>query len=241
MKIFVISWPGRHENARSITRALANVGHCSHIVYSDDQHQDFPHATSVCRRPNQLFWGDKLNACLKHVGDDPAMFIQADCASDTWGRVIASAHHWLARDGIGLWSADIAGTFFAKSRVQIASIPNTSGIRVACVDGIVFGATSQVLARLRQTPVEHNIYGWGFDMFMSAHCHARGLSVVIDEAVSVVHPQGSGYGKTAAREHERQYRVAAYNSQELFFRQWIRSYVEAKIALERSMLSSNQS
>ena len=65
---FVISWFGKHENADSIVKAVAQTSTYVSVIYSDPNIDVLPQfSCQAIRRPNDLFFGDKFRACLEFL------------------------------------------------------------------------------------------------------------------------------------------------------------------------------
>lgn len=90
-RIYIISWPGYHESAIAIADAImssaVNSASVITIVYSDHESAVASIESSQyasIRRPQELFFSDKFQACLTDAGEDALLVIHADTECDSW-------------------------------------------------------------------------------------------------------------------------------------------------------------
>ncbi len=194
LTVFVISWHRQHDRAVAIAEAVRRDGCDVRIVYSDpDLSLVLATDCPAIRRPDNLFWGDKFAACLDRCDTDAMLFIQADCDCDDWARLTRRCRLVLsAVPQCAVWAPVIDGTPYSSDVATFTSLGG--GLRAAAqTDGIVLGLTRPVLDRLRQAPLDGNLYGWGIDQLAVAAAYATGDLVVIDFEERVFHPPARGY------------------------------------------------
>lgn len=195
LHVFVVSWAGQHGNAVAIAASIKGVANSVSIIYSDpDPTLTLTTESSLIKRPNELFWGDKFSACLEACYADCMLVIHADCTSDDWADLVRKCHYTLSKNPqVGVWTPLIDGTFLTIPRMQIVSIQPTSLSIVAQTDAIVFALSRPVIARMKLADYSGNIYGWGIDDMAAAYAFSHNLLAVGDRAVSVRHPKSRGY------------------------------------------------
>lgn len=198
--IFIISWPGRHENASAIAQALADYESNVAIVYSDPDPSFVPNGTCrMIRRSHEFYWTDKFLACLEVSPRGLMIILHADCTCEDWeGLVRCCIDACRARPDIGIWAPTIRGTQAEIERTRIASIPGTTLHMCAQTDAICFAITQPVMERMRRADYSQNVYGWGIGAMMISSAYCSGLLVVVDGSVIVHHPVSSGYSRKEA-------------------------------------------
>ncbi len=200
LAVFIISWAGRHEDAVLIAKSVLKAADDVSLVYSDpDPALVLDAPCRLIKRPNELFWEDKLKACLDACGDKPMLVIHADCKCEDWALLIESYYKASARlTDLGVWAPRIHGTPFDLRFSRISKIKNSNLNIAALTDAIVFALSTEVVARMRQVRYGDNPMGWGTAGLFCAAAHVMDKLVVIDEAIDVHHPQGTGYDTDAA-------------------------------------------
>jgi hypothetical protein len=200
MQIFIISWPGKHTDARAIADDLIQANKKVAIVYSDenpDIFSDMP--CDIIPRPNNLFWADKFSACLENLGSERMLVIHADCSHASWAKLADRAVQMMDKHkNIGVWSPHIQETPFHLDKVKISEIQGDNLSVVTNHDGLVFALSSPVVERMKKINYSENIYGWGIDFIFSAYVQANNLLNVVDTSIKVTHPLGAGYDTEVA-------------------------------------------
>lgn len=212
--IFVISWGGQHEKAISIAKSVASASDKTSIVYSDanpDLVLDVE--CDQIKRPNELFWGDKLKACLDACDSDLMLVIHADCDCEDWAELARKCRSAMSNNPIiGVWAPHIDWTQYNLGRTKIYDIKSTPFAVVAQSDAIVFCLSKNVIERLRRANYEQNSYGWGTDALAIAYAYSNGMIAVVDKTIHVKHPKSRSYSTEAAyaqcREFFRQFTMA---------------------------------
>jgi GT2 family glycosyltransferase len=77
---------------------------------------------------------------------------------------------------------------------------------VAFVDGFAFAARRELLERLCPIDTRLNALGYGLDVQLGYLAMRHGLASVVDDALTVEHPVGSGYSRDQARDQWRRWR-----------------------------------
>lgn len=203
MKVFIISWPGQHENAVNIAQQLMRTNsHDVSIVYSDpDDDLVLNVSCASIKRSNTLFWGDKFKACLDATGDDDLMVIHADCTYSNWADIVSKCSATVkAMPSIGVWSPQIDWVGWTMKMVKIASIGKSALNIVARTDGIVFYLNKKIVKRMQRAVYDENIYGRGIELLFVSATYAMGMIAVIDTSILVKHPKHTGYSEKEAHE-----------------------------------------
>jgi hypothetical protein len=197
---FVISWFGKHENADSIVKAVAQTSTYVSVIYSDPNIDVLPQfSCQAIRRPNDLFFGDKFRACLESCDADILLLIHADCDCDNWSKIPERCRRAVEENpNIGVWTPLIEFTDWGLDRTEIKKIPNSSLSIVVQTDAVVFGLTRVIADRMRKANLRKNIYGWGTDFMFNYYTYSLGEISVVDRSLLVRHPLGSKYSGEVA-------------------------------------------
>lgn len=197
---FIISWRGKHENAESIVKAVAQTSTFVSVIYSDPNVAISPEfSCPAIRRPNNLFFGDKFQTCLDLCASDILLIICADCSCNDWSEVTERCRRAIEQNfDIGVWAPLIESSDWDLDRTEIEKIPNSSLSIVAQTDSIVFGLTSQIADRIRQADLAENDYGWGIDLMFNYFTYSLGKISVVDRDILIEHRLGSNYPVAAA-------------------------------------------
>jgi hypothetical protein len=192
---FVISWLGKHENAESIVKAVAQTSTWSSVIYSDPNIKVLPEfSCEAIRRPNDLFFGDKFQACLESCDADILLLIHADCDCDSWSEIPERCRRAIEENpDIGVWTPLIDFTDWGLDRTEIKKIPKSSLSIVVQTDAVVFGLTRVVADRMRKANLHKNVYGWGTDLMFNYYTYSLGKISVVDRSLLVRHPLGAKY------------------------------------------------
>jgi hypothetical protein len=193
--VFVVSWHGKHDNAERIIRAVASQSNSVSVVYSDPDNDISPvFSCPAIRRPNDLFFGDKFQACIDSCNADILLIICADCNCDAWSEVPERCRRAIEQiPDIGVWAPLIDFTDWCLDRTEIDRIPNSPFSIVAQTDTIVFGLTRRIANRMREADLEANVYGWGIDRMFNDYTYSIGMISVVDRNVIVKHPSKTEY------------------------------------------------
>jgi hypothetical protein len=197
---FVISWFGKHENAARIAKAVASTSSSVTVVYSDpDRNLSRKFSCPSIRRPNDLFFSDKFQACIDSCDADIILIIHADCHCDHWYKVPERCKRAFEQiPNIGVWAPLIDFNDWGVQRTEIDKIPNSPFSIVAQTDAIVFGLTRKIVDRMRKANLGGNIYGWGIDLMYNYYTYSVGKISVVDRSLFVHHPRGTEYLMEAA-------------------------------------------
>lgn len=224
--VFVISWPGQHDNAASIAKEILPLTDKLSVIYSDpnpDFTPDIP--CNLIRRPNDLYWEDKFKACLDATDKGPILVIQGDCRCENWEKLLkACVHANTSYKNIGVWAPHIIGTPYDLSVSKIFKIANSSLYVSALTDGIIFSLSEEILERMRNVKYGDNLFGWGIGALFCAAAHVMDKLVVIDESVDVFHPKGRGYNAASAKVQREKF-LSQYTQRERIELELLQSHV----------------
>ena len=200
--VFIISWPGQHENARLIAEKVSRTKAKVTIVYSDTNPNFVLNAPcNLIKRPNDLFWEDKFKSCMDAAGDSGVLIIHADCSCEDWAFLVNRCEDVIIENkDIGVWAPQIEGTPFHVNVSGIIKIKDSQLVLSALTDGIIFYLSPEIINRMRQVSYGGNKFGWGIESLFCSAAHCKSKLVVIDLAVKVLHPLGkTGYDVRAAK------------------------------------------
>jgi hypothetical protein len=200
IQTFVISWYGRHDNAERIIRAVASTSDSVKVIYSDiDSNMSETFSCPAIRRPNDLFFADKFQACINSCDADILLIIHADCDCDNWSEVPEHCRRAVEQNpNIGVWAPLIDFTDWSLDRTEIDKITNSPFSVVAQTDAIVFGLTRQIVDRMRKADLGNNTYGWGIDLMYNYYTYSIGKFSVVDRSLRIQHPCKTAYSAELA-------------------------------------------
>ncbi|MTW22768.1 hypothetical protein [Allochromatium palmeri] len=234
MDVFVISWRGQHEKAGLIAEAVRVAGYKVVIIYSDPSDSVvFPKSITTVRRPDNLFWADKLTACIERLSSDYMMVIHADCLTEDWSQVVAAAQDAFSRlSNLAVWSADVRGTYWDIRFTELAKIGHGSLAAAVAIDSLVFAVNRAVVNRLRAARLSTNPFGWGIDTLACCFAHRTGGLIAVDKSVVVKHVGVTGYCEEEAREAGQRF-LQEYEHSERIYYAWIHSTMRSRYRLFR--------
>jgi hypothetical protein len=199
LAVFIISWPGKEDNALHIEQVLAKAGIDSTVLHSltGEQTTEIPENWVVL--PDGAFYGVKFARSLQLAGERHMLHIHADTQCDDWaGLVNRCLEVHTTYENVGLWSPDVNWTPFSLARTRVGDVDGVTLSSVTMVDAIVWSLSNDVVKRLTQIDLTENAYGWRIEMAAASHAHSRGLLVVHDSLFQVDHPRSTGYVRDEA-------------------------------------------
>lgn len=193
--IFIISWSGQHDNAKTIARELDVFRGNMCVVYSDpDPDFEIDVACSAIRRPDELFWGDKFSACLGAFRSEIFLLIHADCRCSDWVQLVRKCvEAFRCNQNVGVWAPRVNGTPYDVELTRIRKLDGSSLSSVAQTDGLCFSLSAKIACRMKEASYVENVYGWGIGWMMVSAAYCQNSLVVVDESVIVNHTIHSGY------------------------------------------------
>jgi hypothetical protein len=132
------------------------------------------------------------------------MHVHADASCEDWGGLVRRCQEVFSlRKTLGVWHPVTIG---APVPEEVTVLPEEFRrdpaekelIEAVYSDSVVWAFSRQICDRLRGADFAVDHYGWGATDAVSAIAHCRTLDVVVDRAVSVDHPRGTGYSTQAA-------------------------------------------
>lgn len=203
LDIHVVAWPGQEESAARILGELRDSGVHATVIYALSGAGEAIVASDWVV-VDGFGYGAVFEESL-HISDsDVLLHVHADCSTESWSEITQRCQSIFASsESVGVWSpiVDWSSWNLARTRLGGGIVPSTHA--VTTVDGIVWALASPVIERLRTLDFSDNPKGWGIDLSACAIAHSLGLAVLMDEAVFVKHPRGSGYNHgDAGRESE---------------------------------------
>ena len=205
MHAFIIAWTGKHEQALAIGQAIRSRVENLTIVYSDDDPDLTLTATDIALEvvPNAWFWGKKFEHCIHRSNDPITLVIHADTTCEDWSTLVDRARKAFgAIPHLGVYAPLIDYTYWDLGKVELGLLSDRNYSVVAQTDGIVFAMSRNVKERLRLLNYDDNIYGWGIDWAMVSYCYANRMIAIVDKAVKIDHPLGTGYDQQTAKNQE---------------------------------------
>jgi hypothetical protein len=197
--VFIISWKGMQARANTIASAVRDFADEVTVIYSnenDDVEEGDGHWVRV---PNEWFYGRKFEECLRRHSGGVMFQIQADTSTEDWGKVVEQCREaYRAQRDLGVWAPNVDFNAWVTERVAIRQIGDAQAVAVANTDGVIWSLSEPVVRRLRELRYDMNNLGWGVEWAAIAYAMANNLLVLRDLSITIVHPQGSGYGRQAA-------------------------------------------
>ena len=208
MRFFVFAWPGYLEAARRLEQRLVDRGrHVSVIASGLDNAPD--HWSKLS---NDSYFGDQFALCLRMFVGDVLVHIQADATIDDLDEFLRRLEHAHSEYSPGVWAPDVDYTFYATRLVTLdrelgfdGSFEHDSDlVQVLNTDCTCWSISAIVVEDLLRFTRSDWRYGWGWDHLAAAISLSRGLPVVRDLSIRVLHRRGTGYSAMqAAVEFER--------------------------------------
>ncbi len=197
---FIISWTGVHENSLRIADEIYSLVERVTIVYSDRNVEfNISGEIEAVKVSDELFWGGKFAECLNQFESDIFFQIQGDCKSEDWKKIVHScAEEFEQHKIIGVWSPIVYYTDITPEMTILGRFRKESLLIVTCTDGLVFGLSKDIIARMRTLDYSRNKFGWGIERAMAAFAYTSQKIVVLDSSVNVSHPKGRGYNSHEA-------------------------------------------
>ena len=203
IEIHVIAWPGQEVSAAMIHEELLESGYKATVIYALSGTEHSPVASDWVVL-NGFGYGRIFEKSLSISESDVLLHVHADCSSLSWAEVAKRCHGLFESDAtLGVWSPIVDWSSWNLSRTRLGGGLTPDTHSVTTVDGIVWAMSAPVIAKLKTLTYSSNPKGWGIDLAASAIAHNLGLAVVMDEAILIEHPRGSGYNHgDAGRESE---------------------------------------
>ena len=208
LDVFVISWQGHDDKARHIAGSIAagqpaDGGLRLSVIYSNAAEAPQSGAGRWLQLPNACYFGAKFALALREFDADVLLLIQADAACDDWPALVERCRQRFAqRPKLAMWAPRIDYTPWTPARVDIRPEPLAGLTHVAHTDGIVLAYAKPLVQRLQRLDYRDNNIGWGMDWIGICHAYSRGLEVLREDALRVLHPRSRGYD---TREATRQW------------------------------------
>ena len=208
----IISWKGKHDQARRIALALENVAGLRLTVVASHPEPEMDTSPGAWQfLPDAQFFGPKFAAALAATRtEEILLLIHADTDFADWPRLVARCGQ--AFDSVAdlaLWAPDFTWTPYplAVARLPGAVAQGEDGalIPVVQTDGIVLALAPETQARLRALDCASNNLGWGIDWAALAWAYANGRPVLRDSALCVTHHRSRSYGSGDAAEQMRRF------------------------------------
>ncbi|HYP30638.1 MAG TPA: hypothetical protein VES00_02125 [Burkholderiaceae bacterium] len=196
LDIVVVSWQGHAERSRHIARQIAGLpGVRLRVIYSNAEGERENGPGTWQQVPDDHFFGRKFAAALRDFDGDVLLLVQADALCTDWPAIVARCRQRFAeRPRLGMWAPRVDFSPWVPKRVDILGLPGTALTAVAQTDAIVLGLSRSTVQRLTRLDYTCNNIGWGIDWVAICHCYTRGLEVLREDGLQIVHPPSRGYG-----------------------------------------------
>ena len=154
--------------------------------------------------PNVYYSGllNRAHAVLLDSKADWMLFICSDVMISDAGGFISRFRETARNPSIGLIAPAIDRPCHHR-QMQARSFNRRRN--VPFVDGYCVAVRKDVLGRVCPIDTSINRIGWGIETHLGYAAKRLGLSAVVDDAIRVAHPDGSGYGHTLARTQRTEY------------------------------------
>ena len=182
-----------NRNAEALALKARIAPHCDCLIF--DSGSANPPSDFDRKFPNIHYAGLLNEACREAQAQAAShlLFITSDVGIDDPARLIARIRDLRpALYGPSLRERD------GNHRQMIRRA--AGGVRAASfVDGFCFAVETRLLARLCPVDLAQNHIGHGLDIYLGFLALGLGRPALVDDDISVTHPQGSGYDDAAAR------------------------------------------
>lgn len=236
----IISWLGKHDQARAIAAALGPAIARLSIIASHPEAVP-PAGPGIWRfLPDEQFFGPKFAAALADTRpDEILLLIHADTEFDDWPALVQHCHQ--AFDtvaGLAVWAPDFTWTPYDTASVALPADPALPGglIPVAQTDGIIAAFSPAVQQRLSELDCAGNNLGWGIDWAALGWAFSHGQPVLRDTRLVVTHRKGRSYGSAEARAQMSRFLGTLTPAERIQIR-LLHSYIRRQSALRRSRLN----
>jgi len=147
LSIYLISWPGVHDDARQILKKLNDYHSCVTVIYSETNDDDVEFDVTSIKTSSNFLWEKKFHTVLNLCSTKVCLFIHSDCTCDDWSGLVDRCleSHSNYRD-IGVWAPLISGTPFKLQRTSLGNshVGDENLISVVNCDGIIFSLNEVV-------------------------------------------------------------------------------------------------
>lgn len=198
--IFIVSWPGQHENALHIAKTLNGASEYLSIIFSgaDSSLINSKGSFNYIICDDQSFWGDKFQTSIQHCCGEIMLMIHADCLCRDWLGLLKKCRVAMQTSEIAVYAPYILGTPWTLQRCRLKSHTDSELVDVAQTDMLVFALSAPIINRMKHVEYINNKFGWGVDWIFVSASYANGYRVVVDTSIRVIHSIGSGYSRKQA-------------------------------------------
>jgi len=154
------------------------------------------------RLPN-VFYNGLVNQAFKRAvfftDEEPIVFICSDVIVSDFSRFVERVDIAFSNNKVQVYAPSSKGSGHPQMWPQ-----KTSDLRrVNFVEGFCFAARKKIFAKICPIDLSVNRLGWGVDIYFSYQAICSGGFSVVDDCVTVFHPQSTGYNTSQASNQER--------------------------------------
>ena len=199
IQCFIFSWKGQYDNAVNLESQLSKLVDTT-VINSDETQtksnwitlDDFCYFSDQFRKALELFDDSKYDA-LCHI--------QADVSFDSWNDIFISAQQMFEKYNWGIYAPNVIDSFYVPSNTDVYELENKIKV-VATPDCSAWIIHKDFIQEVKNNLklMEHNFYGWGFDLLICAFAHLKHRPVIRDYRYTVNHPASTGYKKYEAEQ-----------------------------------------
>jgi len=234
--VFIISWTGQHDNARSIAQSIGSLVDRVTVIYSDRDDLKRSGSGDWVQVPDDWFYGRKFKAILDRSKGSILLQITADVSCQNWPELVRRMTQQFGEMDVGVWSPLISFSGNGLKKVSIGPVHDGTTHLVTATDSIVWAMRADVAEHMRRFDYLCNNIGWGIDLAAALHSHASGKLVLMDTGSEVEHPPGRGYNNKPARKQCRAFLCQlplCEQMQRLYLTRALRKYPRWRRALYR--------
>lgn len=208
----IISWQGKHSQARRIADAIKGVVDLRLSVVASHPEPGMVTAPGDWHFvPNSHFFGPKCALALAATKpNEILLLIHADTDFNDWQRLVARCvTAFEAVPNLAVWAPDFTWTPYPLpvARVPGGRVRGDDGMLVPVLhtDGIVVAFAPAAQDRLRALDCASNNLGWGIDWAAIGWAYSHGYLVLRDTAICVTHQRSRSYGPAEAVSQMQQF------------------------------------
>jgi hypothetical protein len=172
------------------------------------------------RLPN-VYYAGLLNAAVAVAaarGAEHLYLVCSDVVFPDCALAVRRAEAALADRRLGVYAPSARGSPHVRMRRR----PGGRLRPVAFVDGFAFAARRALLESLCPVDTRLNALGYGLDVQLGYLAMRQGLGSVVDDALTVEHPVGSGYSREQACDQWRRWRRSELTAPARLFHRLVR-------------------
>ena len=149
--VFIISWTGQHDNARSIAQSIGSLVDRVTVIYSDRDDLKRSGSGDWVQVPDDWFYGRKFKAILDRSKGSILLQITADVSCQNWPELVRRMTQQFGEMDVGVWSPLISFSGNGLKKVSIGPVHDGTTHLVTATDSIVWAMRADVAEHMRRS------------------------------------------------------------------------------------------